>query len=54
MGRTEIIDMRRHLLQQQPRLLQLLHTRGQWSNAQPLFLHQHAMLHSAAVEEGGE
>ncbi len=48
------MDMRQHLLQQQTKLRQLLHIRGQWSNAQPLFLRQHAMLHSAVVEAGSE
>ncbi len=46
------MDTRQLLLQQQTKLRQLLHTRGQWSNAQSLFLRQHAMLHSAAVEVG--
>ena len=46
------MDMRQQLLQQQTKLHRILHTRGQWSNAQPLFLRQHAMLHSAAMEAG--
>lgn len=44
------MDMRQLLLLQQPELWRLLHTRGQWNDARPLFLRQHAMLHSAAVE----
>jgi hypothetical protein len=44
------MDMRQRLLQQQPKLWRLLHARGQWNEARPLFLRQHAMLHSAAVE----
>jgi hypothetical protein len=54
MSQAEIMDLRQLLLQQQTKLRDLLHTRGQWRNAQPLFLRQHAMLHSAAVEAGSE
>jgi hypothetical protein len=46
--------MRQLLLHQQPELWRLLHTRGQWNDARPLFLRQHAMLHSAAVEPAVE
>src|SRR5579864_4269118 len=47
------MDIRQQLLQQ-PELWRLLHTRGQWNDARPLFLRQHAMLHSAAVEPAVE
>jgi hypothetical protein len=54
LGQAEKMETRQLLLQQQTKLRQLLHTRGQWSNAQSLFLCQHAMLHSAALEVGSE
>ncbi len=48
------MDMRQQWSQQQPELRRLLHVKGQWDNDLPLFLHQHAILHSATMEPKGE